>query len=115
MAYSIQEGIRELEEKLVSERAILERFPDATLESLADGSQVWAAEAVKEMCTDIHLTSVPGPNRPTINIYPYLTVGKMRVYAKDRLQWNPLLDYVWIDRMKREFPQVYEQLVKASI
>jgi len=117
MSYSISSGIQELEEKLESERAIAKRFPDAILEKRVDGSQVWMAESAKGQTTDIELIpSSPAKDRSypshEILIYSYLTVEKMRVYAREYI---PTAHYVWLETLKTRHPDIYKALVAASV
>jgi hypothetical protein len=71
MAYSIREGVEDREKQLQAERAIAERFPDATLWDRVRGEAVWASESAIPHVTDIDL--VPD-DKGNIHVYTYLMV-----------------------------------------
>ncbi len=115
MSYGIQEGIGELEQKLKAERAIAERFPDAVLDRLCDGNQVWVSESATDHTTDLHIAYVPPTERnstQTIIVYTYLTVEGMRVFARPGIASGHHL--VWLDDLRKKHPEAYKARVETA-
>ena len=115
MSYSIQSGIHELEEKLRAERVIAERFPDAVLETLCDGNRVWMSESAAVHTTDLYLAHSPKAETGAqhITVYTYLTVEKMRVFARPS-GYIDKVHYVWLDELKTKHPEAYTAMVNAA-
>jgi hypothetical protein len=116
----IQTGIEELERKLVAERAIAERFPDARLYEMVNGDAVWMSESASEHTTDVALITTEeyrdwerdhGRPRISITVLAYLTIEGMRVYAEPGMTSHHL---VWLSHLKEKQPEVYKALVEAA-
>ena len=119
MPTSIAEGVQESEGRLKAEKAIAKRFPDAILREVA-GDYVWMAESAVEHVTDFTIIAGEsysdwernrGKPRVYVEVYSYLTVEGMRVYAPPGSNSHHL---VWIRHLKDKHPEVYKVLVATA-
>ena len=123
MPTSINEGLRELEEKIKAERAIAEKFPDAYLHELIDGRYMWVSRLAREHVTDVDLIyaavyrdrdweSRRGQPRIECAAYTYLTIEGMRVYAEPSFGSGSTL--VLLADLKKKHPEAYKALVDLA-
>jgi hypothetical protein len=81
MSYSIREDIDELKEKLESEIAIAEKFPDAILRGVGVGRRpLWTSESVVPTDFEVFVAEGSGLDGRYFFLLGYVNIGSMRVY-----------------------------------
>lgn len=102
MSYNIRDGIEDAKRRLEAEVAIAERFPDAYVSDLPDGSQVWVSEAVEPDQFRI----VVGKDRAYF--CPYTMVKTLAVFTT-HLGWKDAS--VAVMGLKKENPDLNKALL----
>ena len=97
------------ERRLAGQRAIAERFPDARMGDQINNDRVWMSESAAPHVTDIELVS---DGKGGVEVYTYLVVEGMRVYAFARM--GPAYGAVWQGTLRDKFPDVYKTMVDVA-
>lgn len=106
MTYSIREGIEELRGKLKAEEAIAERYPDAYLGELPDGTKVWVSEAVKP--NDVLLVV----GKEDAFFCPFEMISGMRVHTTP---WHTKRAGIFFLDLREKHRELHAELVKAVL
>ena len=107
MPIHIHEDIRTLEERLRAEKAIAERFPDASLGVLPDGNRAWMSDAAQDAATDFE---VRASSDKTPYVLSYVMVEGLRVYARN---W-PTHIFSFLETVKHHHAEAYKILVNLA-
>lgn len=102
MGYSISEGIEDAKRRLEAEVAIAERFPDAYLSDLPDGSQVWTSERVEPD----EFRIVVGKDRAYF--CPYTMVKTLAVFTT---HWKFVDAAVFAMDLKKKQPDLHKDIL----
>lgn len=102
MPYSIREGVRDSERRLKAEREILERYPDATLETLPDGkTSAWVSEAVEATSFTIVVPNQDTAFGSTIYFCPYTEIEEMKIFTK-HWRWKSVFEVLHALKIRNE-------------
>jgi hypothetical protein len=102
MAYTIREGIADYEERLKQQKAIAEKYPDATLETFPGHVRAWASREV--VPTHVRLMI----DKNDAYFIGYVLVDGLAVFNRDRT----IDAQVMMKAIEEDSPDLYALLVK---
>lgn len=102
MGYTISEGIEDAKRRLEAEVAIAERFPDAYLSDLPDGSRVWTSEHVEP--SDFRIVV----GKEGAYFCPYVLVKTLAVFTT---HWKFVDAAVWVMDLKKKQPDLHKDIL----
>lgn len=107
MPYSIREGVEDSHKRLVAEKAIAERYPDAVLDDLPDGRRVWSSVKATTDTNDFDI--VLSKDKADTTFCPFLEVEGMRVYG-DPWKWKASITV--LHEIRKNHPDLQKGLLK---
>jgi hypothetical protein len=108
MSQTISGAIQEAEERLAWLRAVGEQYPDATPDTLPDGTYVWTSASVLPDVTDVHLVEAKGKG---IYACAFRLIAEKRLYVD---QWKWKYGLVLLGDFKTIHADAYKALVDLT-